>query len=111
MKLGGGAESNTLNGLVTTYFNGNCNPSLTIWSYTGTAETWIVVVAAPSANAAWELLGYFPSLNCETTATLGSSCTVNSSGPFDAPYYLALSNINVTAPGGGGIMQSFSCEP
>jgi hypothetical protein len=111
MRLGGGAESNTVNGLVTTYTNGSCVPKLTIWSYTGTAETWIILAVTPTGSADWSILGFFSSLNCDTAATLGSSCTVNLSGSFGTPYYLALSNSSLNAAGGGGIMQSFSCEP
>jgi hypothetical protein len=111
MKLGGGAESNTVNGLVTTYTDGNCRLKLKIWSYTGTAETWVVLAVTPNANAGWDVQGYFPDLNCATTATLGSTCTVDGSYYFGTSYYLALSNLNLNAAGGGGIMQSFSCEP
>lgn len=111
MRLGGGAESNTVNGLVSTYTDGNCRLKLKIWSYTGTAETWVVLAVTPTANAGWDVQGYFPDLNCATTATLGSTCTVDTSYAFGTSYYLALSNLNLNASGGGGIMQAFSCEP
>jgi hypothetical protein len=111
MRLGGGAESNTLNGLVTTYVNTGCAPKLTIWSYTGMADTWVIYLVNPTANASWDILNYFSGVSCTTTTTLGSSCTFDSSNALPAGYYLVLSNSNLTAPGGGGIMQSFSCEP
>jgi hypothetical protein len=111
MRLGGGAESNTLNGLVATYMNTSCQPKLTIWSFTGTAQTWVILAVNPTANASWDILGYFTGSICTTTATLGSSCTVNSSDAIPAGYYIALSTGVLTVPGGGGIMQSFSFEP
>jgi len=111
MRLGGGVESNTLNGLVTTYTNGSCLVKMTIRSFTGTAQTWVVASATPTTSNAWNILGYFPDLACTTEATLGSSCTIDTTGAFGRPYYLFLANSNFNAPGGGGIMQSFSCEP
>ena len=111
-RLGGGAESNTLNGLVATRASANCKPKMTVWSYTGTPQTWIVIVANPSTNAVWDNEGYFPPLSCETTATPGSSCTADLGGfPFPDTEVVALTNLSLTAPGGGGILQAFSCEP
>ena len=111
MRLGGGAESNTLNGLVATYTNTSCVPKLTIWSFTGTAQNWVILAVNPTANASWDILGSFSGVVCTTTATLGSSCTVNSNGAIPAGYYMVLTNGEINAPGGGGIIQSFSCEP
>jgi hypothetical protein len=85
-----------------------CTPSMTVWSYTGTAQTWAIYTVTPSASTSWSLGTAL--VTCSTTTTVGSSCTATASSQAVGTI-LTISNTTTSSSiGDGGVITAFSCK-
>jgi len=111
IRPGGGAQQVTLNGMVTVVAPAVCKPSMTIWSYTGAATTWILETVTPSISSNTWTPGS-TIITFATAATAGSTSSATSSSSVAAGTIMTLTSGSSggAVPGGGGFVMAFSCD-
>ena len=111
-KPGGAAQQTTLNGLVAVVAPVACKPSLSVTSYSGASTTWVLASVTPStASTTWTIGSQI--LSITTAAAAGSSASATAGSTVAAGTIMVLTSGSVgspAAPGGGGFLQSFSCQ-
>ena len=90
-----------------------CKPSLTIYSYSGAATTWVLASVTPSTSTDIWTVGSAILLAFGTSSAGGSSNSGTAGSNVAAGTIMVVtsnSTSSPTAPGGGGFLQAFSCD-
>ncbi len=109
---GGGVQSVTLGPTATVVAPATCTPSLKIISYTGVATTWVIARVTPSASSDIWTVGTSV-ISFSTASAAGSSASQIAGSTVPAGTVMTLTSGSTSAPvapGGGGFLQTFSCQ-
>jgi hypothetical protein len=86
-----------------------CKPSMTIISYAGAAITWDLFSVTPSTTSATWTAGA-TIITCQTAAAAGSTCSATAGSNVAAGTIMTLTTNTQAASGGGGFLNTFSCQ-
>jgi hypothetical protein len=106
----GAIDTTTANPSQVAVVPASCKPSMSIWSYTGNAQTWGLFTTTPASGSTTWTIGTESLISCSTAAPVGSSCSVTGTTNLEAGTVLVLTNGSSGAPGTGGIVVGFSCN-
>ena len=107
-----GSVGTTLSTVNTVTIPASCKPSMTVYSYENNTITWTMNTVTPSnTTSTWTLgsaIATTPA-TCQTTATVGSSCTVTATSNLTtAGTVITITNSGTLNAGGATI--AFSCQ-